>query len=788
VTLLIRSGRRLSAVKMSGKLRIAVLAKALEALQDAWEKGGPHHHVRALPRVRKTRINFWPIGLSSLHRVLRMGVWRRLGLEVVNGSSFFCECFLKAVMDKAVKHLYEFGPFVLDPGERLLRHGAARMELPPRAFDTLLVLVEHSGRLLEKDALMRTVWGDTVVEENNLTQVVYLLRKALREGEDGARYIETVPKRGYRFVAEVREIEPEDGDVESRNGASSLGEAASASGSFPSNQSGAALATASATTGWKPSPSTSSGQALAQRTRKDGAPASELANSASGGHAASSAGARRGWMQGLTGGLAIVAVVAVLLGAGWKRRLFGEADFGPIRSVAVLPLQNLSNDANQEYFVDGMTDELITDLAQIRELKVVSKTSVMQYKGTRTALPQIGRELGVDAVVEGSVLRSGDRVRITAQLIRTSTDRHIWAESYDGDLKDVLSLQARVAEAITSQVKLNLTAEESGRLRRARAVNPEAFDLYLRGRYAWNQRNMEGLKKAVEYFNQAIEKDSNFALAYSGLADSYALLGLYGEGAAAISKAKAAAEKALQLDDTLAEAHTSLAAVKILNDWDWQDAEREFQRALELNPNFAQAHHWYGNLLLGPEGRHDEAIGELKRAQELDPLSLIVNADTGFAYYLGGRYDLALQAYQKVLAANPNFVPVRFYLSQYYRQTEQYDLWLKETVENDRLAGFRIQAEDLGRLYAHGGFRAIMEEMAKPGAGKLAIGTDPREGSCSSAHANAALGRNVAALDALDDCYKWSGTALIYLKVDPAWTNIRPEPRFQEMLRRMHLQ
>jgi tetratricopeptide (TPR) repeat protein len=219
----------------------------------------------------------------------------------------------------------------------------------------------------------------------------------------------------------------------------------------------------------------------------------------------------------------------------------------------------------------------------------------MQYKGTRTLLPQIGRELGVDAVVEGSVLRSGDRVRITAQLIRTSTDRHIWAESYDGDLKDVLSLQARVAEAITSQVKLNLTAEESGRLRRARAVDPEAFDLYLRGRYAWNQRNMEGFKKAVEYFNQAIEKDSNFALAYSGLADSYTLLGLYGEGAEGTDKAKAAAEKALQLDDTLAEAHTSLAAVKILNDWDWQGAEREFQRALQLNPNFAQAHHWYGN-------------------------------------------------------------------------------------------------------------------------------------------------------------------------------------------------
>ena len=493
-------------------------------------------------------------------------------------------------------------------------------------------------------------------------------------------------------------------------------------------------------------------------------------------------------MQGLIGGLAVVAIVAVVLGAGLKRRLFGEADLGPIRSVAVLPLQNLSNDANQEYFADGMTDELITDLAQIRALKVVSKTSIMQYKGTRTALPQIGRELGVDAVVEGSVMRSGDRVRITAQLIRTATDSHIWAKAYDGDLKDVLSLQARVAEEITTQVKLNLTAEESGRLRRVRAVNPEAFDLYLHGRYAWNQRTVGGFKKAVEFFNQAIEKDSNFALAYSGLADCYTLLELYGEDTAGTTEAQAAAAKALQLDDTLAEAHTSLAAVKILHDWDWQGGEREFQRAIELNPNFAQAHHWYGNLLLGPEGRHDEAIAELQRAQELDPLSLIINADTGFAYYLAGRYELALRAYQKVLAANPNFVPVHYYLSQYYRQTGQYDLWIKETTENDRLAGSPGTAEALERVYAQGGFRATLEEMAKPGWGKLAPGPDSRQGLCSAACANAVLGRNAAALEALDDCYKWNSTALIYVKVDPVWTNVRTEPRFQDLLRRLHLQ
>ncbi|MFZ0770528.1 MAG: winged helix-turn-helix domain-containing protein [Candidatus Sulfotelmatobacter sp.] len=666
-------------------------------------------------------------------------------------------------MDKTVRHLYEFGPFVLDPGERLLRHGAARMELPPRAFDTLQVLVENNGRLLEKDALMRTIWGGTVVEENNLSQVVYLLRKALRDGEDGTRYIETVPKRGYRFVAGVREIEIADGN-----------------GQVPGPSAPSSLSTnhGSPVVDGAAGSASEDGSHAASRT---------AANSLE--PSSSSATSRSGWSQGLGGGLAIVAVAALLGAAGWKQGLFGDADPGPIRSVAVLPLQNLSNDPNQEYFADGMTDELITDLAQIRELKVVSKTSIMQYKGTRTPLPQIGRDLGVDAVVEGSVLRSGERVRITAQLIRTATDRHIWAAAYDGDLKDVLSLQARVAEAITNEVKLSLTAEESGRLRQARAVNPEAFDLYLRGRYAWNQRNVEGFQKANEYFNQAIEKDANFALAYSGLADSHTLLTLYGAGVTHMTEAQAAAEKALQLDNTLAEAHTSLAAVKVLHDWDWQGAEQEFQRALALNPNSAQAHHWYGNLLLGPEGRHEEAIAELQRARELDPLCVIINADTGFAYYLAGHYDLALQEYQKVSAAHPNFVPVHFYLSKYYRQSGQYDLWLKEIVEDDRLSGSSSGGQALQQVYAQGGFRAAMEEAAKPpGSSKLAHSTPFRMDSCATAEANAELGRNGPALNALEDCYRWSRPALIYLKVDPAWTNLRSEPRYQALLKGIGLQ
>ena len=668
-------------------------------------------------------------------------------------------------MNKAVRQLYRFGPFVLDPVERMVRHGTARMELPPRAFDTLVVLVENSGRLLEKDELMRSVWGETVVEENNLSQVVYLLRKALRDGEDGARYIETVPKRGYRFVAEVRECEPAEADREIPNGIVGF--------SLPSSSSVSTKQDVPA------------GSSAANSGSEAGLPSISHVHARGVESPAGSLTARPAWMQSWVIGLAIVAVLGLLLATGWKQKLFVGSDASPIRSVAVLPLQNLSNDPSQEYFVDGMTDELITDLAQIRELKVVSKTSIMQYKGTRIPLPQIGRDLGVDAVVEGSVLRSGDRVRITAQLIRTATDRHIWAETYDGDLKDVLALQARVAEAITEQVQLNLTAEESGRLRRTPTVNPEAFDLYLRGRYAWNQRNSESFHKAIQYFSQAIEKDSNFALAYSGLADTYTLLVLYGEGTAAMSEAKTAAEKALRLDENLAEAHTSLAAVKILHDWDWQGAEQEFHRAIELNPNSAQAHHWYGNLLLGPEGRHDEAIAELLRAQQLSPLSQIINADTGFAYYLAGHYDLALPFYEKVVAANPGFVPVHFYLLKYYRQTGEYDLWVRENIEDTRLGGSAEQAQTLQQVYGEGGSRAVMEELARPKRSKL---TGIRLDSCTSADADAMLGRTVAALDALEECSRASQTALLYLKVDPVWANLRTEPRFQELLRRIRLQ
>ena len=311
---------------------------------------------------------------------------------------------------------------------------------------------------------------------------------------------------------------------------------------------------------------------------------------------------------------------------------------GGIESLAVLPLVNIANDAEQEYFVEGMTEILIAELSKIKALRVISRTSVMQYKDTRKPLSEIAAELGVDAVVEGSVLRADDRVRITVQLIEANPERNLWAEVYDRELRDILTLSSEVTQAIVQEIRATLTPEEKHRLASARPINPEAHEAYLEGRYHWNKRTAESLNKAIEYFQQAVEIDSNYALAYAGLADAYYLLPFAGDKPPreAVPKAKAAAMKALEFDESLAEAHVSLAGAAGAYDWDWLRSEMGFKRAIELNPGYATAHHWYG-LYLMRLGRYDEAISEITRAQELDPLSVPINGFAATIYYVAGR-------------------------------------------------------------------------------------------------------------------------------------------------------
>lgn len=481
---------------------------------------------------------------------------------------------------------------------------------------------------------------------------------------------------------------------------------------------------------------------------------------------------------------AVVLVVLGVLALVWRHGLLEASTAGPIRSIAVLPLQNLSNDSNQEYFADGMTDELITDLAQVRELKVVSKTSIMQYKGSHKPLPQIGNELGVDAVVEGSVLRSGDRVRITAQLIRTSTDRHLWAQSYEGDLENVLALQARVAEAITDEVRLSLSAQERSRFHSARSYDPVAYDLYLRGRYAFARRNEAAFQEAIGYFKQAAAKDRQFPLAYAGLADCDTLLTLYGAGYSWVAEANANARKALQLDDDLAEAHTSLAAAEVL-DWRWKDAEREFRRALDLNSNSAQAHQWYGNLLLGPQGRHPEAIAEVQRALELDPLSLVVNTDLGYAYFIAGQHNLAYGQYQKVLAMDATFVPVHFDLAGYYDAHGMYDKEIQELIADYSLSGHANLAESVRRLANQP--QKLFDAMAQT-EGTLSHSTEASDASAAvSVGAYLRLGKKQEALASLQKSYLRHDPNMLFIKTDPAMASLRGEPEFQDLERKVGL-
>jgi serine/threonine protein kinase/Tfp pilus assembly protein PilF len=482
----------------------------------------------------------------------------------------------------------------------------------------------------------------------------------------------------------------------------------------------------------------------------------------------------------------LIALVIVLNIGGVRDRLLGKTGAEHIRSLAVLPLENLSRDPEQEYFADGMTDQLITDLAKISALKVISRTSVMQYKGARKPVPQIAQELGVDAVVEGSVQRAGDRVRISAQLIDARADQHLWARSYERDLRDVLVLQDEVAQAIANELKIELTSRGQVRLASSRPVDPEAYETYLKGRYYSSKRTEKDLKKSIEYFQQAIKKDPDYAPAYSGMADAYTLLGYRGilPSNEALPRGKAAALKAVELDDSLAEAHASLAFIAETHEWDWATAEREYKRALELNPGYAAGHNWYAGYLMYV-GRFEEGIVEAKRARDLDPLSLPVNNALAGRLLLAGREKEAIEQSQKTLEMDPNFAPAHNELGWAY---------LRKGMNEEAIAEFRKEAAlsgsdpdesiDLGYAYAVVGKR----DEAKRILAKL---KRKRERSFVPPTAlgiiSGALGEKDEAFAWLEKAYELRDPQLTYLKVGRRYTPLHSDPRFQDLLRRMGL-
>jgi TolB-like protein/Flp pilus assembly protein TadD len=491
----------------------------------------------------------------------------------------------------------------------------------------------------------------------------------------------------------------------------------------------------------------------------------------------------------MLGGAATVVILAATLvwlnPRGWRQRLWAGGARPQIRSIAVLPLENLSGDPGQEYFTDGMTDALITDLAQISSLKVISRTSTVRYKGTRKPLPDIAKELNVDGIVEGTVIRTPERLRVDAQLIEAHSDRHFWARSYERKPGDAVALQSDLARAIANEIQAKLTPQEQARLQRTESVDPQSYELYLRGRYLWNNRR--DLQKSIDYFQQAIQRNPKYALAYAAMAEAYVTKTDISpeEG---FSKAKAAARAALQIDDTLAEAHSALAMSLFWYDWDWAGAGKEFQRAFELNPNYAQAHQWYSQYLRAM-GRQDLAVQELKRAEQLDPISLGISGGGGL---YGNQYDLILERARKRQELYPNDPGPYRALGRAYclkgmcpDSIAAYQKARDLSAQKARdLSGEPWVLEGLGYTYAVCGKRV---EALKILAELKALSEHRYVSPSDLAMIYVGLGEKDLAFDWLQKSVTDHDIPLGSLRFDPEWASLHSDPRYRELLNRIGL-
>jgi TolB-like protein len=564
-----------------------------------------------------------------------------------------------------------FGVFDLDLRAGELRKRGAKVKLQEQPLQVLQILLENLGEVVSREQLQSRIWpADTFVDfEHGLNNAIRRLREALGDSAETPHYIETLARRGYRFIGHV--------------------EAAPAS-----------------------VPSTT-------------------------------------------------------------------------RSLAVLPLENLSHDPEQEYFAEGLTEALITTLAKINDLRVVSRTSVMAYKGARRSVREIARELGVDTIVEGTVLRAGGRVRITAQLIDASREMHLWAESYERDLRDVLALQAEMAQAIAREVQVKLTPQEQEHLGHVRPVDPEAYAAYLKGRYHWNRRSGEGCGKAIRCFQQAIDNDPTYAAAYAGLADCLSVLGVCSMVAPdeGFGKAKGLALQALERDPNLAEGHASLAFTSMWYDYDFASAERGFRRSLELNPRYVTGRTWCG-ILLSVVGRNEEAYAEVQRSIRLDPCSSPVYFCMGIVHWAGPRYDQAIEQFDKAIELEPSNALAYGLQADTYLSQSQYDSAAKgyqKSIQCSQGASSFIAA--LGEAYARQGNVEAAEDTLEQ---LRSLAKRRYVTPYIVARLNLALGRKDEALGCLQRAYRGRDSFMVFMKVDPLLDGLRPEPQFRDLLRRMN--
>jgi TolB-like protein/DNA-binding winged helix-turn-helix (wHTH) protein/Tfp pilus assembly protein PilF len=622
--------------------------------------------------------------------------------------------------EKQSPAILRFGVFEVDVRAGELRKQGVRIKLQEQPFHVLTVLLQRPGALVTREELRSQNWpADTFVDfDNSLNTAINKLREALGDSADNPRFIETLPRRGYRFLASVSGIE------------------------------------------W---------DARGYRNGEVGS------------------GMRRfRWTVALVLFAVIAAALFVLNVFRVRDRIVGSTRIPPIQSLAVLPLTNLSGDPDQEYFSDGMTDALITDLAQMGSVKVISRTSIMRYKKIDKPLPEIARELNVDGIVEGTVQRSGGRVRITAQLIHGLSDRHLWANTYERDLRDVLALQDEVARAIVGEIRIKVAPQDQVAKATRHAANPEAYDLYLRGLVYSRHEGVDSKRTSVDYFNRAIQLEPEWAEPYAQLARSYDWIAGTGGHPEFYPKAKAAALDAIRMDDSLAEAHTALAFSLFNYDWDWAGAAREYQRALQLNPNYSEAHHAYAELLMA-SGKNNEAVSEIERAEELDPLLPALRVNVGMVYSCVGRHDAAIEQLRNTTRLNPDYDVGYSGLGIAYLRKAMYPeaiANLEKALDMDKDdPDVILDVVELAYGYAAAGrkneARKMLSELEKAEAKGRSFGG---EGLYSIYFV---LSEKERGLAWLEKAFKDKSESLLYLRCWPEFDRMRADPRFADLVRRV---
>jgi DNA-binding winged helix-turn-helix (wHTH) protein/TolB-like protein/Flp pilus assembly protein TadD len=678
-----------------------------------------------------------------------------------------------------MRHFYEFGPYRLDIDRRLLFREGEPIALTPKALDTLFVLVENAGLILEKEELMKKVWPNSFVEEGNLTVNISSIRKSLGERPNWHQYIVTVPGKGYRFVADVKEIFIEDVELTvEENTRSHIIIESEESYSFEEENT------------QPPTQNKDTTESIG------GMQARVIGGNTLSIHPVEvSAADKRPETPYLVTQTRIdkrvlIAAVAILLVTAGGIYHFFYRNTGD--SIAVLPFIFISTDTknladpDSEYLSEGITESVINSLSQFPGLRVIARSSVFHYQGKEIDPQQVGRDIGVRTVLIGRIIQRGNNLTIKTELSDVRDNRQIWGEQFDRKISDLLTLQKEIASSIVDNLRLKLTGDERNRLAKSQTDNAEAYELYLKGRYHWNKRTGESLKRAVAFFQRAIEKDSRYALAYTGLADSYMLLSDWGflppnEG---YSRARDAVMQALNIDDALAEAHTSLAGIKAVIDLDWAGAENEYRRAIELNTNYPTAHHWYATHLM-IMGRMDESLAEIRNAQQLDPLSLGINKDFAIILLYAGRYDQALEQCKKTLEIDPKFLVMSTYIAQIYDLERMPEKAIAELERARALSpddpeiscGLALALASAGRTSEA---RKILNDLTQPSKQDQFL---PKE----MALLYARLGEKNKAFEILETAFENHHFPVAELKIDSRFDVLRSDARYGDLLRRLGL-